>query len=331
MTQRGTRPALGGRQIRASRVAWRVLAPAGMRSGVLIALVGPWLVLPACGGVALEDASAAKPATTSSDCGASSCKKCPDGYRNEGTCTNGTWNCRCAPEPVSTCGAVPICDQGDIAISATMPCSPTSKCYSRSECGTTIHCMTPPSPPTPTTCDAYPTCNLGDEEVAPPDCAASPGCYQATMCGTTILCRPIQIWSSTESTRLVAIDDGGGFVPTPPPGSACKMGQAQYTFSAVAGQLEWKVCKTTVSPYVFVSGIKTLTSAAAQSVKATAAQLKISSATTCGDDKSMRKVQITSSAGVTREYLDSFYACQGAGLYVDNIDALFAQLELFRD
>lgn len=92
--------------------------------------------------------------------------------------------------PPVTCLAVPTCDGGDEQVEA---CPDGGSCYSLTECGSTITCVRkggdagdPVDTGPPISCDAYPSCDEGDEEVQ--TCPDGGSCYTRTECDSTITC-----------------------------------------------------------------------------------------------------------------------------------------------
>lgn len=273
----------------------------------------------ACGGSTYGDVL---PGSDDGSCGANACGACQDGFVNRDTCSGGSWKCSCVPREggVRQCTAAPACAPGDQEIEVGAVCPPRATCYAQTTCGATIQCASMPDQ-----CKAIPVCDLGDEEVGPPACATGGGCYQRAACGISILCSRASVWP-TDAIKLVATDDGGGFVPTPPPGSACKDGEAQFTFTVANGMVSFKTCNTNVTPYAFKTGTLVLSPTDAQAVKAAAAGLKVATKTSCGNDKSQLTVDVTAASSGTKKYYDSFYSCLGQGVYVDGMDALFGKL-----
>ena len=127
------------------------------------------------------------------------------------------------------------------------------------------------------------------------------------------------VWTS-DATKFVVEDKGGGFVPPPPTGSTCGSGVASYTFTVGDGHFAWHVC-TSGAVYTFVDGARTLTVDEQASLTSSWKMVTLNSQTHCGGDMSVRTLTISRPGGDTT-YLDSFYSCRNMGIYVDGIDQL---------
>lgn len=136
----------------------------------------------------------------------------------------------------------------------------------------------------------------------------------------------VAIWTS-DATEAVVEDDGGGFVGSPPAGSACGYGVASYTFTVADGKLAWHVCNTTPAtqgaPFTFVDGSRILNAGEVDMLVTALRAVVPSTSTICGADKSERLLTITRPSG-TDVYLDDFYVCQHRGVYVSGIDGVFS-------
>jgi hypothetical protein len=128
------------------------------------------------------------------------------------------------------------------------------------------------------------------------------------------------VWSS-EATKLVAEQKGFGFGPPMPPQCAIA---ARYTFTVGDRQLLWAACKPQAGgDWKFSEGTRILNDAQWEGVAEALARVVLTRHPDgCGADKPDRTLAITTPAGEAR-YLDSFYACDKAGNYVDYIDGVF--------
>jgi hypothetical protein len=138
------------------------------------------------------------------------------------------------------------------------------------------------------------------------------------------------IWPSN-AQALIADSPGGGFTPTPPPGSSCAYGKQRYTLQVATGAFSFERCvpgATFSDPLTLVTGARTLTPAEIATIDAAMNALTPpKDVSTCGADKPTYKVTVTTPVSATN-YFDSFYACTGGGkLYVDNIDGVFSAFD----
>ncbi|MBK6691451.1 MAG: hypothetical protein IPG50_04510 [Myxococcales bacterium] len=290
----------------------------------LVAFVA--LSVAACGGVAIDPFAT----NDTASCGANACGACDVGQVNRDECRDGKWSCSCVPRGGGTCTMAPACTPGDRVIASASACPAGATCYANSACGTTVHCAAAG----PDTCAAYPSCKPGDVQVTGPITCPSvtPNCnYTQSMCGATIWCHVQSsppVWPSNAS-KLVAVNEGGGFVPTPPPGSKCKLGETRFTFNRATRVLDWQICDSNVTPYAMKSGLRTLSTVEAADVDATLSGVSIYTGTSCGADKPLMWMEVSSPGQGTKKFYDSFYSCNGLGTYVDNIDDVFAKLQEF--
>ena len=144
------------------------------------------------------------------------------------------------------------------------------------------------------------------------------GGTSGTDAGTTI-------WPAN-ATRLHATSSGGGEIPSPPAGSDCTIGAAEYTLDVASRSLTWSECRyeTWQDPWLESTGIRSLTEAEFATVDAAMLGLSLYEGDMCGADKGMLVVEVTTPDG-TFEYYDNFYACMDDGrVFVDNIDAVFS-------
>ena len=111
------------------------------------------------------------------------------------------------------------------------------------------------------------------------------------------------------SVRKLVLDNrGGGFGPFSPPDAACDIQKATYTATIADHGLAWQFCVGSGSgPYTPVSGSRALSDTEWNGLSATFAQLVVASGTTCGADKPMVALIVTTSDDL--EYGDVFYAC----------------------
>ena len=133
---------------------------------------------------------------------------------------------------------------------------------------------------------------------------------------------PAVIWSS-DATKAVVEDTGGGFVAPPPTGSECGYGVGAYTFTVADDKLVWHVCDTNQTPFKYVDGARVLNAGERMMLVDALESVVIATRTLCGADKSIRLLTVTRPSGPVT-YRDSFYSCQGQGIYVDGIDAVFS-------
>ena len=124
---------------------------------------------------------------------------------------------------------------------------------------------------------------------------------------------------------MVAIRQGAGFGPSAPAGSKCDaLGEGSYTFTVADKHLGWHLCAGQAStPYDFVDGGRVLDANEAKRLVTTLQAVAVYSGNGCGADKPNYSLKVTTPAG-EREYLDSFYACNMQGTYVDGIDEVLA-------
>jgi hypothetical protein len=137
------------------------------------------------------------------------------------------------------------------------------------------------------------------------------------------------IWPA-DAESVVADSPGGGFTPTPPPGSACAYGAEHYTVDIKTSAFTFARCAagtTPSDPLQLLTGNRTLTPAQLATVDAAMKQLTPpKDPKACGADKGVYTVTVKTPRDELT-YYDSFYVCNGGGkLYVDNIDGVFAAL-----
>lgn len=137
----------------------------------------------------------------------------------------------------------------------------------------------------------------------------------------------IEIWPP-DAQEVVADSPGGGFTPPPPPGSTCKYGAEHFTLKLDSSMMTYERCAsggTPTAPLQLIKGTRKLTPAEVATIDAAMKQLVPAGPnTSCGADKGLYTVDVTTPRGTTT-YHDSFYACQGGGKqYVNNIDGVFS-------
>jgi hypothetical protein len=117
----------------------------------------------------------------------------------------------------------------------------------------------------------------------------------------------------TADVRKLTLENrGGGFGPLPPPGAACDPRPATYTLTIAGHQLASKYCQVTGSgstaTYTPRSGVRALGDDEWSALEPTLTALIVSDATTCGADKPVLVLIVTTGEG-DLEYGDDFYAC----------------------
>jgi hypothetical protein len=137
-----------------------------------------------------------------------------------------------------------------------------------------------------------------------------------------------QIWPA-DAEQLDATETGGGEIGPAPPGSDCDLGEAHYDVVVASRAFVWSECPGGANwddPWLMISGSRTLTAPELQQIDTAMLALTVASGQSCGADKALLTVDVTTPHGTT-EYVDSFYECNGGDtIYVDNIDAVFAVL-----
>jgi len=132
------------------------------------------------------------------------------------------------------------------------------------------------------------------------------------------------VWPSN-ALGMTVKNAGGGFIGPAPQGSECQSGQATYTLAVSTRSFTWQACQTAaMAPYTWSSGQRVLEQAELDAVVRTLKAVSISMRDTCGADKSTLTLQVTTPTG-THDYLDDFYACDHAGVYVTGIDELLQE------
>ena len=138
---------------------------------------------------------------------------------------------------------------------------------------------------------------------------------------------PAIVWSS-DATKAVVEDTGGGFVGPPPAGSECGYGVGSYTFTVADDKLVWHFCDTAQTPFKYVDGSRVLNAGERAMLVDALDSVVISTKNLCGADKSTRLLTVTRPSGSVI-YRDSFYSCLNQGMYVDGIDSVFSVASSF--
>jgi hypothetical protein len=123
------------------------------------------------------------------------------------------------------------------------------------------------------------------------------------------------------SATTVVVESSPGFGPPPPAGSECRYYE-KYTLNVATRELSWKVCdeQTPGGVRKFVTGNKRIEATALGQIQRDADTLKISTQDTCGTDKGVVTMNVTTPNG-TAKYMDAFYSCRGPShVYLSNIN-----------
>ena len=129
------------------------------------------------------------------------------------------------------------------------------------------------------------------------------------------------IWPS-DAAQMTVSNAGGGFIGPAPQGSECQSGQATYALTVATRAFTWQVCQTAVAaPYTWASGQKVLEQTELDDLVTALKAVTLSMRDTCGADKSTLTLEVMTPSA-THDYLDDFYACNHAGVYVTGIDEL---------
>jgi hypothetical protein len=133
------------------------------------------------------------------------------------------------------------------------------------------------------------------------------------------------VWSD-DASRVIAEILARGFGPPPPAQSECQ-GTGSYTLTVADRKLAWRYCQTSpdfTTPWKWTEGQRTLAASELDLMIAALRKVHTATAVGCGADKSTLDLRITTPAG-EQVYLDNFYNCGAkAGIYVDDIDGVFA-------
>lgn len=160
-----------------------------------------------------------------------------------------------------------------------------------------------------------------------PMCVGHWTCGDQRTCGYAcgVIVPTNSIWPA-DKTKLVAINQGGGFVPPPPAGSECGFGRAKYTLDIETLTLSSETCAAPASggPLQIATKSRTITTSELAKIDAAMKKVKVTTKDFCGTDKQSLSIEVTSTSQGPKSYFDSFYACSGGGrTYVDNIDGVF--------
>ena len=132
------------------------------------------------------------------------------------------------------------------------------------------------------------------------------------------------VWTS-DATKMVAEDLGGGFTGPTPDGSTCRYRDlATFTLTVPDQRLTWRTCQPMppTGLYGFVDGARTLSGNELNMLTTALKTVTVSKSMQCGADKGTLTLTITTTQKETK-YLDAFYACDKRGIYVDGIDEVF--------
>lgn len=127
-------------------------------------------------------------------------------------------------------------------------------------------------------------------------------------------------------TGLVAKDEGGGFVPQPPPGSECPMGMELHDVDLKTRAVHEEYCDSVIpnQPYKLKKLDRTLTDQEFADLESALKVARVVSPQNCGADKSLVQLTVRTGTSQTVTYTDSFYSCQGKGPYADGLDGVLA-------
>lgn len=118
------------------------------------------------------------------------------------------------------------------------------------------------------------------------------------------------VWNSSV-TLLEAQDQGGGFVPQPPPGSTCKVNAKKFTLTAATRGVAWTRCVGDgKAAYMETSGSRTLSETEFKNLLPLLENLRIVAPNGgCIADASMLTVKATTPLGA-QDYVDDGFQCQ---------------------
>ncbi len=230
--------------------------------------------------------------------------------------------------PVNQCEAVPMCLTGEYEVDK-ITCSEDAPpaCHARTTCGKIIYCKEQS-----VTCEAYPACDAADKEV-PNESAClqdDAKCYQRSICGSTIWCTgPSAPSLIPDGVTKVTASSVGGFAPVPPAGSPCAYGDDRYDYDNVSHLLAYERCVVAGAegvPLKLEKGQRVLNAKEQDKIFSALGVLSIPTQKTCGADKPLITVGITSTSQPAKTFVDSFYACNPIknGVFVDNIDGVIS-------
>lgn len=118
------------------------------------------------------------------------------------------------------------------------------------------------------------------------------------------------VWNSSV-TMLEAQDQGGGFVPQPPPGSTCMVNAKKFTLTVASRGVAWTRCVGDgKAAYMETSGSRTLSETEFKNLLPLLENLRIVKPTGfCIADASMLTVKAATPLG-TQDYVDDGFQCQ---------------------
>lgn len=131
-----------------------------------------------------------------------------------------------------------------------------------------------------------------------------------------------------DATTLAAISPGGGFVPKPPDGSACKMSQQSYILNLSTSIMSWEQCEIPPNdaPYVLRKGDRTLTTEQVQGIRSAILGLKVpQQPTKCATDGAPQRIEITSTQKGVATYYDAS-ECGNPAPLADNVSQVFVAM-----
>lgn len=151
-------------------------------------------------------------------------------------------------------------------------------------------------------------------------CGGSTG--PVTTVGMSILTSDVQ--------TVIAENQGGGFVPQPPPGSECSLGAAKYTLNLATKNVDWTRCASSgTTPYKQTRGARVLSDADFRDLRSYIEKLTVvADDDSCGADKPTLQLTVKTTSG-EQVYGDSFYACNIVGQPLIKSEALDSLLSKF--
>ena len=168
--------------------------------------------------------------------------------------------------------------------------------------------------------------DCGGQGLIVPACVGRFTCSEQRTCGWDCgAAEADTVWPS-DRERLLAQTPGGGFTPPAAPGSTCALGAQRYDLDFTTRKLVWEVCsfQDWSTPLYAIRGSRQLTAAEMASIDAAMNDVAVTSEEICGADKPLLSIEVTSASQGTMKYVDSFYACMGDDMDVDNIDGVFS-------
>lgn len=153
---------------------------------------------------------------------------------------------------------------------------------------------------------------------------ASAGAH-AQECAPDPVCKPEPVGEPivTSCSTEVVIHTSTGFRAPAPAGSECSGGEGDFTVNLQTGAFKFSRCDTSSGsePYSYVTGTRKLTASERSSLRTALTTVTIADHDApCGADKGLYTISVAN-ARLTRNYQDSFDACQDPDVvYVDGID-----------